>query len=84
MDTMRTSVGIPSSLIVGLIAALVGARVMLSTSEAGDRSRSPPETGYPSYLINKPTCGTGDTCDASQRFQDTYGGDFLSLNPEME
>jgi hypothetical protein len=81
---MRTSVGIPSSLIVGLVAALVGARVMLSPSEAGNEARLPPKPGYPSHLISKPTCGTGDTCDASRRFQDTSGGDFLSLNPEME
>ena len=81
---MRASVRIPSSLILGLVAALAGARVVLSTSAAGDAARSPPETGYPSHLINKPMCGTGDTCDASRRFHDASGGDFLSLNPEME
>jgi hypothetical protein len=81
---MRTALGISFSLIVGLVAALVGAGVIRSTSEADDGSRSPPNTGYPSYLINRPTCGTGETYDASQRFRDAYDCDFLSLNPEME
>jgi hypothetical protein len=81
---MRTSVGISSSLIVGLVAALVGAGVIRSTGEAGDGSRSQPNAGYPSYLINRPTCGTGEIYDPSQRFLDAYGCDFLSLDPEME
>ena len=81
---MRTSVGTPSRLIVGLVAALVGAGVILSMSEAGDGFRSPPETGYPSYLINEPTCETGDVLDASRRSHDAYDCDFLSLNHEME
>jgi hypothetical protein len=69
---------------VGLVAALAAACVILATNAASDGHQSPPETGYPSHLINVPTHGTGNICEAPQRLHDACGDDFLNLNPEME
>jgi hypothetical protein len=91
---MRTRTGIPLLRIVGLIAALVAAGAVLATSEAGDVVRSPPETPHPSH--DTPPCGTDEILDKPRHsgalprscetamLTDTYGSDFLSLNPEME
>ena len=60
---MRIGTRFPRSLVARLVVALVGAAAAILPCEAREIPPFPAETGYPSYLINRPACGTGEIFD---------------------
>jgi hypothetical protein len=58
-SNLRSSPGVSACFGVALAAALAAA----ATCEARDASLTAAEAGFPTYLINRPVCGTGETFD---------------------
>jgi hypothetical protein len=57
---MRIGTRFPPSLVAGMVVALVGTAAAIARCEAREMPLFSADTGYPSYLINKPACGTGE------------------------
>lgn len=60
---MRIGIRFPPSLVARLVVALVGAAAAILPCEAREMPLFAAETGYPTYLINRPACGAGEAFD---------------------
>lgn len=60
---MRNRTRILSSLIVRLVTVSVGTGAALLPCDARNLSPSTVQTGYPTDLVNRPSCGMHETID---------------------